>query len=1218
MLNSLIRFSLKYRQLIVFLCLATMAYGTFVMANLPIDVLPDLDRPRVVIITECPGYAPEDVETLITFPIEARVNGATGVESVRSQSGPGVSVVYVNFQWGTEIYTARQIVQERLNGLRLPDDISPVMTPISSLMGQILFLGLTYEPGPEGGLLASIPDSPLVGELIVAPTDNKIAINFWDPRNEEGQRTKDRERWKKASVANTSLSLSWQSDPMELGVASGPPDSKSNRPHRGETLLKANTDRSVFTGELSDALAELEKSAFAGISFRAEVTASGKSHTLIFEDSTKRQMALRTMADWVVRLRLLKVTGVAQVISMGGGRKQYQVLVDPNALLRFNVTLEEVSEALAKNNRNTSGGWAIRGDREEPIRFLGRFGPTSEKTLEQIPKIPIKVTEKRVILLEQVARVVAGPQQKRGDASINGQPGVVLMVTRQPNVDTRELTTRITDGIKDLEPSLPVEVKINTELFQMKRFIDLGVFNVVEALVIGAGLVLIVLFLFLLNFRTTFISLTAIPLSLAITAIVFELVGWFTGTPLSINVMTLGGIAVAMGELVDDAIVDVENIFRRLRENNHLENPRPVTTVIYEASVEVRSAIVYGTAMVILVFLPLFFLSGIEGRLFAPLGVAYIVSIVASLLVSLTVTPVMSYYLLPNAKATHAEKDSPVLRFLKWISSFLIRFSMATPGLILTATWVMVGISVYMLTQLGTDFLPPFDEGSVQVNVTLPPGASLAASNRVTEQVDQKFRELLKTENNQDGFILNFVRRTGRAELDEHVEPVSNTEYILSIDPESPLHREEILKTVLEELEDMKLGASIEAEQPLAHMISHMMTGVTAQIAIRVYGDDLTMLKDTAEKIKSSISDIPGIATPVIEAQQETAELHIRPRLEAQEQYGVTKDRLAHFVRTAMYGEVVSEVIEKERRFDLLVRLDDPYRSDYQNLERLILTTGGPHSGGKQLGMLAEIDPYGRGPNTVNRDNVRRRIVIRVNTLGRDLGGVVADIRDRVSKEVKIPQGYFVEYGGQFESQQRATLLISVLAMISGLAMFVVLYMLYPSWRIVLQILNALPTAFIGGVFALIVTGQTLTVASMVGFISLGGIAVRNGILLVSHYLHLMKYESAGFSKETILRGSLERLAPVLMTALTAGFALLPLVIAGQEPGREILYPVATVIFGGLITSTFCEFLVHPGIFWRFSGTDADRLVTEMEEEISSQSITQGKGEDYVTTTTSV
>jgi HME family heavy-metal exporter len=563
-------------------------------------------------------------------------------------------------------------------------------------------------------------------------------------------------------------------------------------------------------------------------------------------------------------------------------------------------------------------------------------------------------------------------------------------------------------------------------------------------------------------------------------------------------------------------------------------------------------------------------------------------------LVSLTVTPVLSYYLLPQSKATHREGDSPLLSLLKRGASAFIRLSMARAGLLLLASWALVGLAGWVVAQMGANFLPPFDEGSVQVNMTLPPGSSLEASNRMAAMVDAKFARMRKSEENPTGEILNFSRRTGRAELDEHVEPVSTTHFILTINPELGHGRDEVIAQLLAELRNEVPGADYEAEQPLAHMISHMLTGVTAQIAIKIHGDDLDVLRRTAEEVKAAIGDLPGLAPPVVEALRQSDELHIRLRPEQLSIYALDRAYVAEFVSTALHGEQVSEVLEGQRRFDLVVRLEDPYRRDYSNLGRLRLPLPGGR-GDVPLAEVATIEP-GAGPNLVRRENARRRIVVRCNVAEGDLASAVADIRQRVLERVKLPEGYSVEFGGLFESQQRATYLIGVLASVALVAMFVVLYMLFPSARIVLQILNALPTAFIGGVAALVVTGQSLSVASMVGFISLAGISARNGILLVTHYFHLMRREGEGFTAEMVLRGSLERLAPVLMTALTAGIGLIPLIVAGHEPGREILYPVATVILGGLITSTLCEYLIHPGLFWNFSGQDAQRIAAMPEE----------------------
>jgi CzcA family heavy metal efflux pump len=1134
MLDSIIRLSLRYRFLVVIISLILLAYGSYLTTTMSIDVFPDLDRPRVILLTECPGMATEEVETLVTQPIEVALLGASGVEAVRSQSTAGLAVIYIEFGWETAIRAARQTVQERLSSLSgiLPDGIVPQMTPPSSIMGQIVVAGMYFQTGPSGGQLAPVGETNLLAELLDA--DGELAkVKIWQPIDRHDLRT-----WKLLDVSVT-------------------PASGENHP--------LETQQRNF-----------------------DVTVGKITHPVIFLDELQRRLELGTLGDWVARPRLLKVPGVAEVFLQGADRKQYHVLVNPLALIDFDVTLQDVERALDKSNLNTSGGYAITGESERPIRILGRVGPTGQRVVSDLAKVPVKVADPRPVLLGDVAKIVEGAEFKRGDGAIDGHPGLVFTVVKQPHSDTRRLTDAIEAALEEVQSSLPAHVVVNSELFRLRNFIDRGVFNVGEALVIGASLVIIVLFLFLLNFRTTFITLTAIPLSLVLTILVFRVLSNLFDTSLTINVMTLGGIAVAMGELVDDAIVDVENIFRRLKENNSLANPRPAIQVVFDASREIRSAIVFGTIVVILVFLPLFAISGVAGRLFEPLAIAYIVSILASLLVSLTLTPVLSFYLLPKSKATHRESDGIFLKVLKWLASPLIRLSMAIPGPLLLLTWIAVAIAGWQFAHLGSSFLPEFDEGSVQVNVTLPPGSSLRASNQVANIIDAKFRSLQKSPDNPEGEILHFVRRTGRATLDEHASPVNASEYLLNMNPDIHLRRADVIKKLLDELREEVPGVDLEVEQPLAHLISHMVSGVYAQIAIKIFGDDLDKLQEYANRASKSIQSIEGVTQPVIEPIKQTDEIHIRLRADDLAFHGLARADVAQTLQTALQGEVVSQVLDGQRRFDLLIRLEEAYRTDYANLGRLRVDL--PEGRGQiELNDIAEVE-VGVGPNAVNRENARRRIVIRCNTQGRDLSSAVAEIRQRLNSALNLPEGYFLEYSGQFENQQSAMRTILILSCVSLVGIFVVLMALLPSVRIVLQLLNALPTAFIGGVLALVVTNQDLTVASLVGFISLGGIAVRNGILLVTHYIHLLREDQQPFSQETILRGSLERLAPVLMTALTAGIALIPLVIGGHEPGREILYPVATVILGGLFTSTFCEFLIHPGLFWRFSGKDAVRL----------------------------
>ena len=1128
MLNEIIRLSLKYRTLVVAISLMLLVYGAWLISTMPIDVFPDLDRPRVVLLTECPGMAAEEVETLVSQPLEISLLSAGGVEAVRSYCSASLNVIYVEFDWDIDSRAARQTVQERIAvaSPSLPSGIVPQMTPQSSIMGQIVIAGLYRQTGPEGGELAPIQDTDLLVEAI--DLQNEEQLNVWRTQN-----ARDKSLWEKL--------------PCQV---------QSTTHANGTTYVSLTADR--------------------------------RSYEVEFPDAARANMELGTIGDWVIRQRLLKVRGVAEVFLQGGDRQQYQVLIDPNALTEFGVTLQEVESAIRDSNLNASGGFAVTGETERPIRILGRVGPSSQNVIQDLNNIPVKSASRRSLLLSQIAHVDIGPEFKRGDAAVDGESAVVFSIVKQPNVDTRALTDRIETALQEMESTLPANLVINSNLFQLRNFIDRGVFNVAEALAIGAFLVIIVLFLFLLNFRTTFITLTAIPLSIVITAVIFRLTSYFTGLPISINVMTLGGLAVAIGELVDDAIVDVENIFRRLRENRHQEHPRHFLSVVYDASREIRSAIVFGTIVVILAFVPLFWLPGLSGRLFVPLGFAYIISILSSLLVSLTVTPVLSSFLLPQSQATERERDGILLSLLKAMTTPLIRLGMAIPKTMLTLTWLAFAAATYLFANMGGGFLPDFDEGSIQVNAMLPPGSSLEASNRMAVSIDQKFRSLQKSSENPRGKILHFVRRTGRAEMDEHALPVNASEYVLSMNPEIHGERAETIKQLRDELQKEVPGVSIEVEQPLAHLISHMVSGVRAQIAIKIFGDDLDVLQRLANQSKALIEDIPGISDPVIEPIRQTEELHIRLNGEALAFYGVTRKHVADLLQTALKGEVVSRVVEGQRRFDLLVRFQDSARTDYNNLEALRVDL--PNGNGQvQLGELAAVET-GVGPNVLFRDNARRRMVIRCNTEGRDLSSAASAIETRLNQNLVLPEGYFFEFAGQFQSQRQAEVMIALLATIALAGIFVTLLVLFPSIRVVLQILNSLPIAFIGGVLALYLTQQNITIAALVGFVSLGGIAVRNGILLVSHYIHLMAIEGEDFSKPMILRGSLERLAPVLMTALTAGIALIPLVIGGNEPGREILYPVATVILGGLFTSTFCEFLIHPGLFWKFSGNDAAEI----------------------------
>jgi HME family heavy-metal exporter len=1050
MLRAIIRFSLQQRLLVIAMSLFLIGYGTWTAVNMDIDVIPNLNRPRVVVMTEAHGMAPEEVEALITFPLETAINGASGVEVVRSSSAVGISVIYVEFDWGTDIYDDRQIVTERLQLVqdRMPAGVKPQLAPVSSIMGQIIMIGMWSEGG-------------------ITP-------------------------------------------PLEV----------------------------------------------------------------------------RTLADWVIRQRLLTIPGISQVFTMGGGRKQFQVLVSPDELLRYGVTLQEVKRACSQSNQNATGGYLDeQGPNEFLVRSLGRV-----QTIEDLQQVVVTIRDERAVLLSQVARVIEGPQVKRGDSSafvkntnleFEGGPAVVLTVNKQPNADTRKVTDQVLKSLAELKPSLPADIRIQSDLYSQKAFIDRAIENVFEALRDGGLLVVIILFLFLMNFRTTFITLTAIPLSIGITAIVFSAFG------LSINTMTLGGLAVAIGELVDDAIVDVENIFRRLKENRRSQNPKHPLLVVFQASCEIRKSIVFGTMIVVLVFVPLFALSGMEGRLFAPLGVAYIVSILCSLLVSLTLTPVLSYWLLSNAKFVSREKDGPLVGWLKWLAGGVISFSLRYSGAILLLGCAAVAVAVIYLMRLERDFLPPFNEGVVQLNLVLPPGTSLRKSSQISETAMNRLKEIKG--------VQAFSRRTGRAELDEHVMGVNITEMIIRFDPEMDRSREQVLEEIRNVMADIP-GVVISVEQPLAHLISHMLSGVKAQVGIKIYGDDLNVLRQKAQEMATAMRSVEGVKDLMVEPQVEIPELRIELDRDKLEQYGLTPVNVNEYVETAMQGEVVSEVLIGQRTFDLLVRMEETYREDLQALKRLSIEL--PAGGTAPLASLAKIYKYS-GPNTINREKVRRRIVVQCNVAGRGLVDVVKEIQQNQEPIVTaLPTGYFVEYGGQFESQQSASRMISILFVVTLLGVFFVLFTLFRSTNFALQVMAALPMALIGSVAMLVFTGQTLTIAAMIGFISLAGIASRNGILLLNHYLHLVRHEGETWSKQMIIRAGQERLAPVLMTALTSGIGLVPLALSAGEPGKEILYPVATVIIGGLLSSTILEFFVRPALFWHFGRKAGERISTAGDTEV--------------------
>ena len=886
MLNSIIRFALRQRMIVLAFAVLLTGYGSYVALQSPIDVFPDLNRPRVVVMTEAPGLSPEEVESLITFPIETALNGANGVEAVRSSSGVGISVIYVEFDFSTNIFNDRQVVNERLQLMqgRLPEGVTPQLAPISSIMGQILMLGMLSE-------------------------DN-------------------------------------ETEPLEL----------------------------------------------------------------------------RTLADWVVRQRLLTIPGVAQVFTMGGGRKQFQILVDPEKLLRFGVSLQQVKDAVVDSNENATGGYLDQqGPNELLVRALGRV-----QTIEDIEQIVVTIRDGRPVTLAQIANIVAGAQTKRGDSSAfervtndggeetwSGGPSVVLTINKQPGADTREVTDNVFKAIEELSASLPGDIRI-IPLYSQKSFIDRAIENVVIALRDGVVLVVIILILFLMNVRTTFITLTAIPLSLVITVLVFAVSG------MSINTMTLGGLAVALGELVDDAIVDVENIFRRLNENRAADKPKHPMLVVYQASTEVRNSIVFSTIIVCIVFVPLFALSGMEGRLFAPLGIAYIVSIGASLLVSLTVTPALSYLLLGHAKFSEHGADGFVLRVLKNVASQVIRFSLAFPRSNLAVVVVSVAVSFVFVMNLERDFLPPFNEGSIQLNVVLPPGTSLAVSNTIAGRCEQRLMEI--------DDVVRVGRRTGRAELDEHAEGVNTSELIIDLNPSSHRTREEQINEIREAMADIP-GVVSAVEQPISHLISHMLSGVKAQIGIKIYGDDLDLLRRKAQEMEQAVKSVPGVADLMLEPQVLIPQLRVELRHDKLAMNGLTARDVNQVIETALNGVVVSEVLDGQRTFDLVVRFDKQHRENLDVLRRLSIEL--PEGGTVPLESVANIYEAG-GPNTINRENVRRRIVLQCNVSKRGVVDVVNEIKKKLDPiAATLPPGYFVEYGGQFQSQKEASRILGLLFIVA-------------------------------------------------------------------------------------------------------------------------------------------------------------------------------------------
>lgn len=1016
MLNKIIRFSLNNRLTILVASVLLMLVGTYTASNMEVDVFPDLNAPTVVVMTEATGMAPEEVERLVTFPVETAVNGATDVRRVRSSSTTGFSIVWVEFDWGTDIYRARQIVSEKLAvvGADLPDNVGkPTLGPQSSILGEVMIIGLTA-------------------------------------------------------------------------------------------------------------------------------------------DSTSLQ-DLRTLADWTIRPRLLSIGGVAQVTVLGGDIKEYQILLNPERMKHYGITLAEVRAAVDQMNRNASGGVLYEYGNEYIICGLlstndaAALGKTLVKSIDDIP-----------IMLESVAEVRVGNKApKLGLASERGQSAVLVTITKQPATGTLELTERLDRSLADLQKALPSDVKVSTDIFRQERFIENSISNVRKALYEGGIFVVIVLFIFLMNARATIISLVTIPLSLVASFLALKLMG------LTINTMSLGGMAIAIGSLVDDAIVDVENVYKRLRENRMKprEEQDTVLNVIFEASKEVRMPILNSTFIIIASFVPLFFLSGMEGRMLVPLGIAFIIALLASTIVALTLTPVLCSYLLAKRKKDDSpEKEPIVAKKLKGWYGQALQWSLGNTKKVLLMTGGVLVAALIVFFTLGRSFLPPFNEGSFTINVSTLPGISLEESDRMGRMAEEILLSVPE--------VQTVGRKTGRAELDEHALGVNVSEievpFVLK-----DRSKDEVLADIREKLKVLP-GVNIEIGQPISHRIDAMLSGTRANIAIKLFGPDLNRLFAIGNQIKTSVHDVKGVADLNVEQQVERPQLKIVPKREMLAKYGLTPASFAEIVNVMLAGEVVSQVYEGNRSFDLSLKVNDESRESADRIRDLIIDAGGRKI---PFAYVADI-VSASGPNTINRENVSRKIVVSANVAGRDLRSVVNDIQERIDADITLPEGYHIEYGGQFESEQAASRTLLVTSVFSILVIFLLLFNQFRSLsQSAVSLLN-LPLALIGGVFAIFFTGGIISIPAIIGFISLFGIATRNGMLLISRYNDL---QQAGLSAyESVLRGSLDRLNPILMTALTSGLALIPLALGGELPGNEIQSPMAKVILGGLFSSTILNAFIVP------------------------------------------
>lgn len=1036
MFQLLLANSLKNRLLVLLGALILTLYGAFTLTQTPVDVFPDLNKPTVTVITEAGGMASEEVEQLITFPLETTLNGLPGVEVIRSVSSAGLSFIYITFNWDVEIYRARQMVSERLSSMEesIPAGLAPTMGPVSSIMGEIM--------------------------QIAIPID----------------------------VAKTS--------PMDV----------------------------------------------------------------------------REYADWVLRPRLLSIQGVAQVIPIGGEVRQFQVQPNLQRMVESGISIDDLQRALSGFASNTSGGFLSLNGREYLIRHLGRTS-----SLKDLRNLAVGSRNGQAVLLKQVAQVEFAAAVKRGDAGFEGKPAVILGIQKQPDADTIELTRQIENALNAMKGALPAGMEEPRVTFRQASFIEASITTLQGKLIGASVFVAAVLFFFLGTLRPTVIALTAIPVSIFITALVFKYFG------LSINTMTLGGLAIAIGGLVDDAVVDVENILRRLKEQRakHPGVPFDWVGLVRKASLEVRTGIVYATAIIVLVFIPLFALPGIEGKLFVPLGIAFIVSTLASLIVSVTVTPVLSYYLLPRIKNLD-HGDTKVLAWLKHHYQHSLQRVLNNPKPVITVAFSAVLVAGFSVPFFAKTFLPPFNEGSLLIGLRLNPGVTLEESSRLASQAELLLKDIPE--------ITHIGRRSGRAELDEHAEGVHTSELDIGLIPASEMSRpmDEINADIRSRLQN--LPAAVAIGQPISHRIDHMLSGVRSQIAIKVFGEDLDTLRGTAEQLRVQLSRIDGLVDLEVEKQVLAPEIKVRVNYDAASQYGVPVSEILHSLQALVEGEKIAQVVEGNRRFALVLKLAEENRS-LEQLGQLLIPTP---NGAVPLRVLATIEDSD-GPNQISRDDGKRRIVISANVQGRALSEVVEEIRVTTTS-FGLPEGYFITLGGQFEAQEEATRLVGLLSLVSLTLMFAVLYSRYQSIRLSLIIMGNIPLALVGAVLGLWLSGQPLSVAALIGFITLAGISVRNGILKVSHYVNLMRFEGENFNHNMIVRGSLERLSPVLMTALVTAFALAPLLFEAERPGTEILHPVAVVIFSGLISSTLLDTYLTPVLFWLFGEKDAKALTVQTDE----------------------